>query len=196
MKKLIAAVMLVLIGLAVYVGAGPFITMHRINSAIVAEDSARLAEEVDFESLRQSLSEQFSARVVAKSQQQMDENPFAAIAAGFASLVVEKMVNAMVTPAGVIALIRESSDKARDKKPPAQDTKKEPSTPAESDAPATDENAERRARDDMFAGAAFEFYDADLFVATVGTRPDNSTRFAFKREGLRWKLSNIVLPAE
>jgi len=195
-KKLIAVVMLGVVGLAVYVGAGPFITMHRINSAIVAEDSARLAEEVDFESLRQSLSEQFSARVVAKSQQQMDENPFAAIAVGFASLVVEKMVNAMVTPAGVIALIRESSDKARDKKPPAQDTEKDPSPPAESDVPAKDDNAERRARDDMFAGADFEFYDADLFVATVGTRPDNTTRFAFKRDGLQWKLSNILLPAE
>lgn len=196
MKKLIAGIVVLLIGLAVYVVAGPFITMHRINSAIVAEDSARLAEEVDFESLRQSLSEQFSARVVAKSQQQMDENPFAAIAAGFASLVVEKMVNAMVTPAGVIALIRESSDKARDKKPPAHDPEKDPLPPAESDVPAKDDNAERRARDDMFAGADFEFYDADLFVATVGTRPDNTTRFAFRREGLQWKLSNILLPAE
>lgn len=195
MKKLIIVALVLVLGLLGYVAAGPFLTMGRISNAVTTRDANLLGEAVDFESLRAGLTEQFSARLVAGAGQNMQDNPFAALAVGFASTVVEKMVSAIVTPSGVIRIIDESSNISHKDEP--RDDRGEPEpAPGPDSSPQPDSQPDKKQKDDVFAGADFHFHGHDRFSATIGSTEDNTTRFVFRRDGLQWRLSNILLPKD
>lgn len=93
-----------------YVVSSPFITVYKIKSAVDANDSEMLSDYVDFPSVRQSLKDQMNAMVMEKMQSQDFENdPFAALGMAFAGTMIEKMVDAYITPAGMSKLMNEGN---------------------------------------------------------------------------------------
>lgn len=208
MNKSIGVLLLVGVLLLGYVVAGPFLTMHRISDAIVTRDAALLEDAVDFETLRTGLTEQFSARIVGAAEKNAQHNPLASLAAGFASTLVETMVNAIVTPAGIIRIIEESSRISRnDREPgsvpaPTPEPQDDGSAPGKSDGQGrseqdkSEQDEAKKAQDDIFAGADFRFHGPSRFSATLGNTERNTTRFIFRRDGIHWKLTNILLPQD
>ena len=90
-----------------YVGAAPYITLYQMKSAADRHDGEALSEHIEFASVRQSIKDQMNA-VFAKNvtkDAELKNNPIAVFGAALAGMMVDKMVDAYVTPAGITQLM-------------------------------------------------------------------------------------------
>lgn len=162
---------------AIYVAAAPYITVYQMKSAAESHDGEALSEHIEFPSVRQSLKDQMNA-MFAKNMtedEQMRNNPFAALGAAFAGMMVDKMVDAYVTPAGITQLM------AGDKPKPS--TKKKEGSSNGSDR-------------EPFADASMGYESLDKFVVRVKNKDGGEEKFVLRRRGLDWKLTDILIPLE
>jgi len=164
-----------------YIGVGPFLAMSGIKSGIETKDSVMLSEHIDFQSLRQNLKDQFNAKMIMDLQSKEKNNPFGALAAGFASKLVDGIVDGMVTPAGLAQMI---SGKAPSKPGEAPSQK-------EGEKVMPGKSAEKK---ELFENARFGFDSTSKFSIWVPTKKEEEVRFLLVRNGLDWKLSNIIIP--
>lgn len=86
--------------------AWPYISVWQLYSALRSQDADALTTRIDFPSLRTSLKDQVNALVMAKAvdNQQMADNPWAGLAVAVLPKIVDSMIDAYVTPAGVTQL--------------------------------------------------------------------------------------------
>lgn len=174
MKKIIFIVLIAVIAIA-YIAAGPFITIHNIKAGVEKQDSDKLSENIDFPALRSNLKEQFNALVMKNAASELQNNPFAALAMGFASQIVENMVNSFVTPSGLRSLME-------GKKPKQVQGNEKLSQESNVQQP------------EPFKNARYTFDNLSKFSAWVKDDKGIEMRFVFQRDGLSWKLSNIIIP--
>lgn len=173
MKKIVIPLVLIVVVLAIFTAAGPFITIHNIKSGVEQQDSEKLTENIDFPTLRSNLKEQFNAFVMKNAASELQDNPFAALAMGFASKMVEGMVDSFITPSGLRSVI--------DGKNPKQakgsgNLSQEPN----------------RQQPGLFKDARYTFDSVKKCSVWVKNDKGGEIRFVLLRDGLSWKLSNIV----
>jgi len=175
MKKWIALLLAGILALAGYVVAGPYITVRHIRAAAQAQDAAALSEQVDFPALRASLKAQLQDRMLRKIGPEAQANPFAAFGMTIANGLAGAGVDAMVTPAGLGALMEGHKIWKR-----AGDgvASRDPASPAT----------------DPLQDARYRYESLSRFTATVVNREGEPVVFVMTRHGLRWKLSDIRLP--
>jgi len=180
-KKYLALLAAVTLAFAWFI-ATPWITVHQISAAVQARDAQALAEHVDFESVRQSLKDQMNARVLhgMASDDGQALNPLAALVAPLAGAVVDKMVDAYITPAGVAQLMAGHRPSASAQEPEGGAS----STP----------DAQGEARKPL-ADADMGYRSLGRFVVTAHGR-QGDTQFVLGRRGLGWKLTEIILPPQ
>jgi len=183
MKKAVALVALLAVAIVGYVAAGPHLTLHQIKRAIKEQDSEKLAQNIDFPILRQNVKEQLNVIIMKQTFSQMGENPFAALALDFVSKLIDGMVDSFVTPPGLANLM--------EGKKPQQEATTEGSEaiPAQS----IDEKRE------LFKDARYTYDSTSKFSVWVTVNEGEKItgekiRFVLTRDGLKWKLSNIVIP--
>lgn len=105
--------------------AWPYISMWRLYAALRSEDADAISSRIDFPSLRTSLKDQMNAFVMKEmaNDKDMVDNPFAGLAVAFLPKMVESMVDAYVTPAGVTQMFEtdafKSGKKSAEKQTPA-----------------------------------------------------------------------------
>lgn len=176
-KKTIASLVAVGVLLAAWLIAAPWITVYQIKTAAQARDGQALAGHVDFASVRQSLKDQINATVLRKmgGSDGQTLNPLAALVAPLAGALVDKTVDAYVTPAGVAQLLAGREPDAA------------PSAP--SPAPAKNDTAQ------PLSGARMGYRGIDRFVVTTHGKA-GETQFILARRGLAWKLAEIILPPQ
>src|SRR5688500_10778355 len=92
--------------LLVRVATGPYRTLAAIRAAIVANDAAALAEQVDFPALRASLKAQMEDRLARRFGEESNRSLFGIVAVGVAGAAVDGAVEVMVTPLGLGALMQ------------------------------------------------------------------------------------------
>lgn len=97
---LAAAVVALLVG---WYAASPFMAMGALQKAAKSGDRDRLEQLVDFPRVRESLKQDFTAGLMAKAQNDasLRDNPFAGLAAMFVPALVDRIVDAAVSPAGI-----------------------------------------------------------------------------------------------
>ena len=102
---LIALIAILLVG--GYFGS-PYYAAKQFKDAAMSADADRLDEAVDFPAVRENLKSQLSAAMMAHLQDDpsMKNNPFAGLGAMMAPVIVDKVVNAYVTPEGISALVK------------------------------------------------------------------------------------------
>ena len=164
--------------LLVQVATGPYRTLAAIRAAIVADDAAALAEQVDFPALRASLKAQMEDRLARRFGDESNRSLFGLVAIGVAGAASEGAIDVMVTPRGLGALMqgRDMWHVARDAfDPPAQ----APGDPQ----PVPLRDPEHR------------FESTSRFTATVQDGDGRPVVFVLTRRGLDWKLSDIRLPS-
>ena len=107
----------------------PYISVWKLYGAIRAENPEAISDRIDFPSLRISLKEQMNAFVMKEmvNDKNMDDNPFAGLAAVFLPKMVESMVEAYVTPAGITQMFESGAFKAG-KPSEGQKTSSEPAS--------------------------------------------------------------------
>ncbi len=168
-KGKVAAVIGVL--LAIYIGAAPYITVYQMRSAAESQDGEALSEHIEFPSIRQSLKDQMNAMFMKEmAKDEMKDNPFAALGAAFAGIMVDKMVEAYITPAGITQLM--SGEKPRQKE---EDSSSEPARKPLSD-------------------ASMSYESLDKFVVRVKGNNEEEAKFVLRRRGFGWKLTDIIIP--
>jgi predicted small secreted protein len=175
MKKWLALVVAALLALAVYVAAGPYRTVHAIGDAIERQDAAALSKQVDFPALRGSLKAQLTDRLVRGAGDDVQASALGAIGLSIAGGLVGGVVDTMVTPLGLGAIMegRKVGKRFTDtfSPAPAGTTARKP-----------------------FADAVYRYESASRFTATVGANDPQPVVFVVTRDGLRWRLSDIRLP--
>ena len=159
-----------------YVGAGPYITVYQIKSAVEKQDAELLSDYVNFQVLRTNLKEQVNAAMMQKMSGEMSKNPFAALALGFGSKLGDMAVEAMVTPTGIMKLM--SGQKL---------------------ANVIKNNNEQKQvaqiqRDKLLPNADYTYDSMDKFSVWLPGNNDEKVRFVLVREGISWKLNNILIP--
>lgn len=174
MKKILWAIGLFGVLSVGYVASGPFLTVWAIQTAIAEQDTEKLSENVEFPTLRQNVKEQMNAAMMKNVTEKMGDNPFSALAAGFAAKMVEGMVDSLVTPNGLAAFM--------EGKKPSQKTKEAVSTPPD--------------KGSLFSNAKFSYDSTSRFSVRVPDDQGREVRFVLQRKGLSWKLVNVIIPMD
>lgn len=169
-------VFIIVMGLIVaYVIAGPYITVYQMKSAAEHYNGEALSEHIDFPAVRQSLKDQFNLMLAQKmtEDEEIKDNPFAAMGAAFAGMMVDKMVDAYVTPAAITLLMagKKPEGAVNEGSGDGNDSLRKP-----------------------FADASMSYASLDRFVVTVKDMDKEAGRFVFRRSGIAWKLTEIILP--
>lgn len=182
MKKLFALVLFLALALAAYVAAGPFLTMRSIAEAVQKGDTRSLERNVDFTLVRSSVRAQLEDYVARRMADPSLSPQMRAIGAQVTSGVSGGIVDMLVTPAGIGAVLQGRSIVRRVMGlPPERGT----TAPA---APGT--------LTDPLAGARYRYESTSRFTATVQNADGAPVVFVFSRDGLQWRLSDVRLPIE
>lgn len=173
MKKSISAVGAISIVIAVVLAwywASPFFAVAGLRNAAVRGDTRELNEVIDFPRLREEIKTQFSSILIGTMSENLRGNPFAAFGIALATKLTDVMVDAMVTPAGIAALVDPRKDRTSDE------------VSGFSLMFSRDFDVRRQGL------SSFEFYLAN-------EREKNPT-LRFDRDGLQWRLVSLQLPKE
>ena len=174
MKKIMWIVVVVLVIAVSYVAAGPFLTVSAIKTGVAEQNSEKLSDNIEFSVLRQNLKDQLNVMMLENSTSGLEDNPFAALAIGLATKMVDGIVDSFVTPSGLAAIMK-------GKKPPTiKDTGSSTSTP----------------KDDLFQNSRFSYDSINKFSIWVPDENGEESRFVLQRYGFSWKLVNIVIPID
>ena len=176
MKKWIWIAAIALVALLAWVAAGPYMTVNAIRDAVRTEDASALAKQIDFPPLRDSLKRQLRDAMLRRVGIEAQSSLLGALGMTVAGGLADGAVEAMVTPAGIGALMEghKTWNRFSGLPPPApEDTGDRPQ-------PLQDPR--------------YRFESPSRVTATVQGDDGSETVFVLTRKGLRWKLSDIRLP--
>ena len=178
MKKWLWLAAAVLVALLAWTAIGPYRTFDAIRDAAQARDAAAMAKQVDFPALRSSLKAQLGGHLLGKVGAPAPDNPFAVFGLGIANGLVGGLVDTMVTPAGLGAMMegRKVWDRASGLPPPSREEPRDGPEP-------------RPLQD-----AQYRYESLSRFTATVHDDQGRPVVFVMTRHGMDWKLSDIRLP--
>lgn len=179
MKKWIAAALLIVVALAGWIAAGPFMTVHAIRAAVKEGDTAALSRHVDFASVRLSLRAQVDDYLVRRAGPAAQSSLFGAIGLNLASGVAGTAVDAIATPMGIGAVLEgRNMLKRLDPRGPRRDAYAPP-PPAE-----------------PLKHLSYRFESASRFTATVSNADGDPVVFVLTRSGLSWQVTDVRLPLD
>lgn len=175
----ILPVLAVVLGLG-YVAAGPFIAINSIRGAIERQDMPALERHVDFPSVRRSVRAQIEDYWARRAGPFLQASPFGALATRVASEVTAAVADVLATPAGIGAVLQGRSVLHRI---------------SGSGISKTDTFAHVRPRE-LLESAEYRYESTSRFTATVRNGDGDPVTFVFTREGLRWRVTDVLLPLE
>ena len=176
-KKLSVWFFIVLLMGMAAVALGPFYAVHQIRQSLEQQDTAKLAEVVDFTALKANIKVQLEGFLAGQSPTDIKQTPFAAFAMSLASKVVDGMVDTVVSPQGLAALLHGVS--------PGKSWQSKGTKPTET----ADADAEG-----IFKNAVYHYDSPSRFSVWIQGEGDGRFQFIFTRTGLFWKLSNVIFP--
>lgn len=179
MKKLLLLLGLVVVLLAGWLVSGPYLTLRGLAGAIEQRDTSQLDRYVDFPMLRANLRAQLDDYVVRRAGPDVQSNLVGALLLTAGQKLSGTAVDAMVTPAGIGALMEGHTLWKR----------------ASNDLESNDAYAAPRAARPL-KGATHRFESTSRFTATTHTAQGAPVVFVLQRQGFRWKLVNIELPLD
>ena len=161
-----------------YIFTTPYLTIYHMKTAAANHDGEALSEYIDFPALRQNLKDQLNVKLgKGILPEAMDDNPLAtlgsALGAAFGGMLVEKMVDVYVTPSGIMELMR-------GEKPEEEGTggATEKQTPSE---PFTD------------VSMSYESFSKFSVTTKKNTELADEIKFIFRRKGMGWKLTEMLI---
>jgi hypothetical protein len=178
-------IMLALAAAALYFG--PYWTVYRMRAAVENSDAQALSSYVDFPAFRESLKAQILlVHDHAAGSSAAQNNPFAALGKVFVIGATNSMVDALVTPAGVLAMIQGGNLKAP--APPLVAPSQGTSSP-----PPTDQTQAVAPPSNHAPRYKVEYAD----FSTARLRPVDGSPGAFvlrRRNLFQWRLAEIEIP--
>ena len=159
----VAAALIVIASIALWYFESPTWTLKGMKDAAQSHDSNALDAYIDYPALRESLKAELTARMLAEAQK--DKSGFGALGMAFGSAMMGPMIDGLVSPAGMRAVLLASRQQNMG---PAASALHVPAEP----------EIVRRSFSE--------------FLVTAKDRPNSG--LVFKRHGLSWMLSGVELP--
>lgn len=175
----VVAALLLLLG---YVIAGPWLTLRALDRAVSRQQYAQIAKYVDFHALRSGVKAQVEDRLARAYGERASDGLMAQAAMTLANQASGKLVDAMVTPSGLVILFEGNALLQR------------VADPMDSAGRLPDADGQRPPSPLASAKAGYE--SPSRFTAVARNRSGQPVVFVFALRGLRWKLVNIELPPE
>ncbi len=164
------------LAIAMLIYASPYIALHSIKAALDAKDSTALSQFVDFPELRENVKGQLMSSLASRLPGSgSDEEPaLGGIGQAIGGMVVGAAVDQLVSPAGVMMMMRSG--------------RFGPRLPDAADAQAPD--ASKGSREGRSRGLSVRYQS--FGQVRVFRKDDPATAFIFRRDGLiGWKLVNV-----
>ncbi|HGY4638381.1 TPA: DUF2939 domain-containing protein [Acinetobacter baumannii] len=177
-KKLIGAIIaavIVLVGGYYY--ASPYLALNSIKSAAQAGDSEKISKYIDYPSVRQSFKDQMNAYMF-KEMASKEANGWEALGAMMASTMVDKMIDAMITPEGMTLMLQ-----GKDLKSTSSNGSVNHQVSGAKEEPKPNYTSRYASMND------FEVVIKDQDKA-------KKVKVMMVRDGLSWKINKIVVPLE
>lgn len=170
-KGWIIAIGVALALVALAYGASPYVAVRGFVAAAKQGDAAKLGASVDFPAVRADLKPQLTAAVTTRMERDphMRGNPLAGLGVMLMPTILDRMIDSVVTPDGIAALVRAGKVGRA----------------------ATSEAAPQRVDYD------YGYVALDRFAVTLRRKDTlgDPVRLVFERRGLfSWKLVRITLP--
>lgn len=162
-----------LLAVGAWYWTSPLYAMNQLKDAAISGNAEELEERIDFGKVRESVKSQMRALMAQElTKPEMKDNPFGALGAMMAMGMIDGLVEGMVTPEGMAAMIE-------------QGKMRRPDEMANAGAASQNEPVEWNIERGGF----------DSFTATpVGTAGETAPSITFERHGLGWKLADIKIP--
>jgi len=180
MKKIKWTIGVLLMLVSIYVIAGPFLTVYQINVGLVENDAEKLADNIDFSTLRHNMKDQLNGIRGDNVSASVKKNPLLVLGSLFAKTVVDELIDSIVTPNGLASILDGSTESSI--------------TNEELLIESADINKLAEQKIDYFKNARYRYQSPNRFSVWIPNRHGEETQFVLKREALSWKLVNIVIP--
>jgi len=164
---------MIVIVLGAYFASGPFITINGVRSSIKEKDSDRLSSYIEFDLLKKNLKEQFSTEMIKATSADEEKNPLGMMVAGFATQVVDSLLDAYLTPSSIALLLEgEKPDHYR--------------------SPFTQQDSAQKETKEPLEEYSVKFVSHDRFYVYTKGSHDQEIKIILQRFGLDWKITNII----
>ncbi|MDR2192258.1 MAG: DUF2939 domain-containing protein [Endomicrobium sp.] len=179
MKKLIIGVSIIVFLFIGCIFISPYWTLHNIKSAVKSNDNYAISEYIDFPSVRQSIKDQMNVTIAKEiDNEKIKDNPFAVFGAVIAESLIDVMIDAYITPAGLAQIM---SGKKID-------------IDIQSKTQEKNETVNNAPHKKPFSDASMGYKSFKKFVVSIKDEENGEVQFVLRRYGLSWKLTEIILP--
>lgn len=147
----------------------PHLTVYEMQKAAKKKDISELSEHIDFPAVRESVRLAVRSYIRTETAKQLQGgNPFALFGSSMADSYIEPMVETLVSPEGITAIIQEVNPSAQVTQTKQQDSQTE-------------------------VNMGYESFNS--FTVNVKAKSDRipDITLIFSRNGFEWKLSGIRL---
>ncbi|WP_019672672.1 DUF2939 domain-containing protein [Psychrobacter lutiphocae] len=176
MKKPLIWIAGVIVIIAIYLYASPYLVLRNIKNAAVEGNADVLSDYIDFPSVKQSLKDQINAQIMEDVAKE-DTDGFEALGAMMASAMIDSIVDKIVTPDGLALMVQ-------GKKPLFDESDAETSA---SDSPDTADN-----RPNIDYKTSYVNYKT-FKVTLLNENGSDPVDIIMRRDGLSWKVTRIAL---
>ena len=171
MKKTSILVIGLLFVMASYLYASPYLALNNIKNAAQLRDADKLSGYIDFPSVKQGVKEQVKAKFATEMIAGGNQNGFEALGSMFAASMIDTLVDGLITPDGMAAMMLEK--------------KKQDSTEAD--------RTQEELKDLDYETSYTSF---NSFQVHINNKEDRAVKITLHRDGLSWKVTNIDLPLD
>lgn len=182
-KTLKLSIVAIVILILVYLFASPYLALYQIKNAAQSGNADKLSEYIDYPSVRQSLKDQMNAHMVKEmAKEKNTQDGFAALGTMLASAMVEKMVDAVVTPQGMTLLLQ------------GKDFKQQAESNQDTTTPQDSTSGSENHIDYSLAYQSFNHVNVKLHNKAKPEKGDATVKM--ERDGLSWKIKSFEVPMD
>lgn len=168
MRKVVIALVILVAAAGAWWYASPLWTLRQMRDAAQASDAEKLSAYVDYPAFREDLKGEMRRSMMSELTKRKQANGFETLGSMFAMALIDPMIDAMVTPEGVAAMLDQAKRaKVRTNRPQLPQAANQP---------------------------IIERKSFDRFI--VRDKDPTKASLTFERHGLGWKLSGVDIPPD
>jgi len=162
--------------IACWIYASPYLAVRGMKEKVASGDAVALADYVNFPALKESLKASFTAQMTT-SMEEIKDNPFAALGTAIANVLINPMIESLVSPEGLVAMMNGHK----------------PNLAIQREGEIQDRSSGGRDNEPVVK-MGYENFNRFIVKASDKIDTTQEITMVFLRDGLSWKLAAIRFP--
>ncbi len=175
MKKISILIIGLLVVIAGYLYASPYLALNSMKNAAEAQDAEKLSSYIDFPSVKQGVKDQVKAKFATEMMANGNDDGFEALGSMFATAMIDPLVDGLITPEGIAAMMLAKQEQGATESANTQE--------------------ESNDSDRLEYETGYDSFDS-FHVDINNEEGKEATKVILHRDGLSWKITNIDLPLD